>query len=322
MTEPVFIQPSQSLGLADIVGLTGAELRRSAAPNLRIGGVASLDRAGPHDLSFADDDRHLPDLDATGAGACLLSERHLGRVPSRVAALVSPHPFRDFVTVARALFPSALRPSSLFEAEGAAAGAMVHPTARLETGVTIDPGAVVGPRAEIGAGSTIAAGAVIGPDVRIGRLCAIGAGASLTHAFLGDRVTIRPGCRIGQDGLDAAAPGGIVPPQIGRVIIQDGVEIGAGAVIDRGADRDTVVGEGSKIDNLAQIAHNVVIGRHCVIVARAGIAAGAAIEDFVVIGAGADVGSGVTIGEGSQIAAAGRVCGDVPGGAKVGAKGR
>ena len=131
----------------------------------------------------------------------------------------------------------------------------VHPTARLEHGVTVDPGAVIGPGAEIGAGSVIAANAVIGPGVRIGRDCSIGAGASLMHALIGDRVIIHPGCRIGQDGFgflpDRGGP--IKIPQTRRVIIQDDVEIGANTTIDRGGTRDTVIGEGTKIDNLVQI---------------------------------------------------------------------
>ena len=116
-----------------------------------------------------------------------------------------------------------MRPSSLFEAGGVSASALVHPTARLENGVTIDPAAVIGPRAEIGAGTVIAAGAVIGPEVRIGRDCTIGAGATIVHALIGDRVIIHAGARIGQDGfgyLPGPSGHGKVP-QVGRVIIQD-----------------------------------------------------------------------------------------------------
>ncbi len=134
----------------------------------------------------------------------------------------------------------------------------MHPTARLEAGVTIDPLAVIGPRAEIGAGTLIGAGAVIGPDVRIGRDCAIGADASILCALIGDRVIIHPGARIGQDGFGylPSAKGHQKIPQTRRVIIQDDVEIGANTTIDRGATRDTVIGEGTKIDNLVQIGHN------------------------------------------------------------------
>ena len=238
-------------------------------------------------------------------------------LPAQVPVLLTPVPYRAFVMVVRELFPHALRPSSLAEA-GAVAGAHVHPTARLEDGVTVEPGAVIGPRAEIGGGTVIGATAVIGSEVRIGRNCSIGAGSVITDALIGDRVIIHPGCKIGQDGfgfvLDPAGQRKV--PQIGRVIIQDDVEIGAGTTIDRGAIRDTVIGEGTKIDNLVQVGHNVSIGRHCIVVAQTGISGSATLEDFVVLGARVGVNNNVTIGEGAQIAAVSVVHGDVPPGAR------
>jgi UDP-3-O-[3-hydroxymyristoyl] glucosamine N-acyltransferase len=130
---------------------------------------------------------------------------------------------------------------------------------------------MVGPRAEIGSGTLIGPMVAIGPDVRIGRDCAIGAGASLRNALIGDRVVIQAGCRIGEGGIGA----GPNAPRIGRVIIQDGVEIGANSTIDRGTLGDTVIGEGAKIDNLARIAPDMMIERHCVIVAGSTAASGA-----------------------------------------------
>ncbi len=156
--------------------------------------------------------------------------------------------------------------------------------------------------------------------MRIGRDCAVGAGTSISHALVGDRVIIHPGCRIGQDGFGflMGAAGHLKVPQIGRVIIQDDVEIGAGTTIDRGAIRDTMIGEGTKIDNLVQIGHNVVIGRHCVLVAQTGISGSSTLEDFVALGARVGVTNHVTIGEGAQIAAISIVAGDVPPGARWG----
>ena len=196
----------------------------------------------------------------------------------------------------------------------------MDPSARLESGVTVEPGAVVGPRAEIGSGTMIGATAVIGAEVRIGRDCSIGAGAVITDALIGDRVIVHRGCKIGQDGFGfVVADGGQRKiPQVGRVIIQDDVEIGAGTTIDRGAIRDTVIGEGSKIDNLVQVGHNVSIGRHCIVVAQTGISGSATLEDFVVLGARVGLNNNVTIGEGAQIAAVSVVHGDVPAGARWG----
>jgi UDP-3-O-[3-hydroxymyristoyl] glucosamine N-acyltransferase len=217
------------------------------------------------------------------------------------------------------MFPHALRPSSLAEA-GSVTGAHVDPSARFESGVTIEPGAVIGPRVEIGAGTVIGATAVIGAEVRIGRNCSVGAGAIVTDSLIGDRVVIHPGCKIGQDGFGfvLGLGGHLKVPQLGRVIIQDEVEIGAGTTIDRGAIRDTVIGEGTKIDNLVQIGHNVTIARHCIVVAQTGISGSATLEDFVVLGARVGLNNNVTIGEGAQIAAISVVHGDVPPGARWG----
>ena len=320
MSEPFFFDPATSLTIGEIAALTGAVPAEDAPRDRRICNIATLDGAGPSDLAFCDNPKYADALPRTRAGACLIARRFEARAPKGLVLLHSREPYRDFVAVARALFPSSLRPSSLFSAHGVSPGAFVHPAARLEGGVMIDPGAVVGPGAEIGAGTVIAPNAVIGPGVRIGRDCAIGAGTSLMHALLGDRVIIHPGCRIGQDGFGfvMGAGGHLKVPQLRRVIIQDDVEIGAGTAIDRGGTRDTVIGEGSKIDNLVQIGHNVAIGRHCVVVAQSGISGSVTLEDFVVLGARVGVSNHVTIGEGAQVAAASGVHGSIPAGARWG----
>ena len=320
MSDPLFFRRPSGLTLREIAELTGASPRRDAPLDRRVSDVAPLDRAGPADLAFLDSPRYADQLDSTHAGICLVQERFADRVPSHVAVLIAPQPYRAFVEVMRALYPDAMRPSSLFEASGAAPGAQVHPSARLEKAVTVDPAAIVGPRAEIGTGTVLQAGASIGPDVRIGRDCTIGAGSSVTHALIGDCVIIHPGCRIGQDGFGyVMGPGGHLKiPQVGRVILQDHVEIGAGTTIDRGANRDTIIGEGTKIDNLVQVGHNVVIGRHCIVVAQTGISGSVTIGDFVVLGARVGINNHVRIGEGAQIAATSIVNDDVPPGARWG----
>jgi UDP-3-O-[3-hydroxymyristoyl] glucosamine N-acyltransferase len=320
MTEPLFFKIAKSLTVAEIAGLTGSQPGAGVPLDRVICNIAPLDVAGPHDLTFFDNAKYLDELAGTHAGACLMAPRFVQKARPDLAVLSVRDPYRAFVTVARTLFPGSLRPSSLFGAEGVAPGAHVHATARIESGVVIDPGAVIGPGAEIGAGTIVAANAVVGPGVRIGRKCAIGAHSSIVHALIGDRVIIHPGCRLGQDGFGYAMgrDGHTKVPQVGRVIIQDDVEIGAGSTIDRGANRDTVIGEGTKIDNLVQIGHNVAIGRHCVLVAQVGISGSVTLEDFVVLGARVGVNNHVTIGEGAQIAAVSIVHGDVPPGARYG----
>ncbi len=320
MSEPIFFPTPQPLTLDAIVSLTGAKVSDLARDVPAVTGIGPLDSAGPTDLSFLDNPAYAAKAGETAAGACFVSPRFADKLPLHTVALVTPQPYKCFALVAAKLFPAALRPGSIFGHVGIAPGAQIHPEARLEHGVTVDPGAVLGPGCEIGSGSVIAAGAIIGPQVRIGRDTTVGPGASVVHALIGDRVIIHAGARIGQDGFgfSMGPEGHLKVPQIGRVIVQDDVEIGAGTCIDRGANRDTVIGQGTKIDNLVQIAHNVVIGRHCVIVSQVGISGSSTLEDFVVLGGQVGVVGHLTIGMGSQIAGSSNVNSDVPRGVRWG----
>jgi UDP-3-O-[3-hydroxymyristoyl] glucosamine N-acyltransferase len=319
MNDPVFQRHTRGLTLTEIAALAGVTSPPGLPPARRICDVAPLDRAGPADISFLDNKNYTAAAGATHAGCCLTTAALARHLPAHVAVFVVSEPYRTFVAVARELFPHALRPSSFAE-PGEVAGAHVHPTARLESGVTVEPGAVIGPRAEIGAGTVIGATAVIGVEVRIGRDCSIGAGTVISDSLIGDRVIIHPGCNIGQDGFGFMLGGDshLKVPQIARVIIQDDVEIGAGTAIDRGAIRDTMIGEGTKIDNLVQVGHNVSIGRYCIVAALSGISGSSTLEDFVALGGSVGVSDHVTIGEGAQLAGASNVHGDVPPGGRWG----
>jgi UDP-3-O-[3-hydroxymyristoyl] glucosamine N-acyltransferase len=309
---------TRALTIAEIVALTSAEPGPGVSLGAEINDIAPLDSAMPSDISFLDNPKYLGELATTRAGACLLMPRFIKAAPAGLVLLVTAEPYRAFVTVARALFPDALRPSSLFGTRGRASQAHIHPAARLEAGVTVDPLAVIGPDAEIGAGTLIGAGAVIGSSVAIGRDCVIGPGATVAHALIGDRVIVHPGARIGQDGFGylPSPDGHLKIPQSRRVIIQDDVEIGANTTIDRGSTRDTVIGEGTKIDNLVQVAHNVGIGRHCLIAGQVGISGSAVIGDFVMLGGKVGIADHVTIGTGAQLGAQSGVMHDVPPGAR------
>jgi len=256
----------------------------------------------------------LPQLQTTAAGACLMGPAFASRAPAGTVPLPAKVPYRSFALALRMFYPTAL-----WSKAAEPCPQQVHQTARLETGVAIEPGAVVAAEAEIGAGTRIAAGAVIGYRCAIGRECYIGPNASITHALVGNRVIVHSGVRIGQDGFGfAMGPGGhLKVPQIGRVIIQDDVEIGANSCIDRGALKDTVVGEGTKIDNLVQIGHNVVIGRHCVIVGHVGISGSTELGDFVVMGGQSGTVGHIKIGTGAQVAGASHPKDDIPPGARV-----
>ncbi|WP_267354320.1 MULTISPECIES: UDP-3-O-(3-hydroxymyristoyl)glucosamine N-acyltransferase [unclassified Methylobacterium] len=319
MSDPIFFAAAADLTLAEIATVAGASLPEGADPDLRLAGAAPLESAGPSHLAYMDNARYGDAFAATRAGACLVSPRFAARCPSGTVALVSRDPYRAYATLLGRLHPDALRPGSQFGARGVAPGAHIHPEARLEEDVTVDPGAVIGPGAEVGSGTVIGPNTVVGPGVRIGRDCAIGAGTTLSHALLGNRVILHPGVRLGQDGFGfAMGVTHLKVPQIGRVIVQDDVEIGANTTVDRGASRDTVIGEGTKIDNLVQIAHNVVIGRHCVIVSGVGISGSTTLEDYVVLGGQVGVVGHLRIGRGAQIAGSSNVNRDVPPGSRWG----
>jgi UDP-3-O-[3-hydroxymyristoyl] glucosamine N-acyltransferase len=319
-SSPHVPRADRELTIEQIVALTGAQPRPGDPLDRRISNIAPLDTAMACDVSFAEKPKYLDALANTRAGACLVAPSFAAAAPKQAAVLAVAEPYRAFVAVACALFPAALRPSSLFAVTGRSPAAQVHASARLEAGVVIDPLAVIGPQAQIGAGTVIAAGAVIGPGVCIGRDCAIGAGASILHALLGDRVIIHPGARIGQDGFGyLPGPQGMAKiPQTRRVIIQDDVEVGANTTIDRGATRDTVIGEGTKIDNLVQIGHNCSIGRHCVIVAQTGISGSVEVGDFVMIGGQVGIGDHLTVGAGARLGAKSGVMSNVPAKARWG----
>jgi UDP-3-O-[3-hydroxymyristoyl] glucosamine N-acyltransferase len=317
LAEFSFFSATEGLSVADIAALTGAKPYAGADLGRRLTGIAPIDGAEPGDLAFLKDTKFADALASTRAGAVLTSERFARHAPAHVAVLCVDKPYDAFVTVARQLYRPALRPTSVFGTIGIAPNAAVHPTAEIGDGVTVDPFAVIGPSVRIGSGSLIGAHAVIGQGVRVGRDCAIGAHCTITHSSLGDRVIIHPGCHIGQDGFGyvSSADGHVKIPQIGSVVIHNDVEIGSGTRIDRGGMRDTIIGDGTKIDNLCQIGHNCIIGRHCIIVAQSGLSGSVTIEDFVVLGPRTGIIPHITVGKGAITASRSTIYDDVPAGA-------
>lgn len=313
MAQPIFYKQYPSLTLAEIAASTKATLADTTRGDHVITGLASLDEAGPHHLTFFDNVRYADQLAQTRAGACLVSERYKGELPAHVTVLRAKAPFAAFVTLASQMHADALRPQSGFALTGIAASAIIHPSARLEDDVTVDPLAVIGPDVEIGAGTVIGSGVVIASGVKIGRDCNVGANSSIQYALIGNNVLIHPGCLIGQDGYGFIfAETHRKVPQTGRVLIQNDVEIGAGTSIDRGSLRDTVIGEGTKIDNQVQIGHNVTIGRHCLIAAKCGLAGSLTLGDNVALGAMVGLNNHITIGDGAQVTAMSGVKDSIP----------
>ncbi|HJO72469.1 MAG TPA: UDP-3-O-(3-hydroxymyristoyl)glucosamine N-acyltransferase [Rhodospirillales bacterium] len=313
MADPRFYSVAGPFTLKEISEISGAKIAGDTAPETLFTDVAPLDRATEDHVSFLDNRLYTDRFSRSEAGACLVAPAFADKAPVGMALLLMDEPYRGYAVVVRSFHPQA-KPEP-----GVAPTASVDVTAKLGAGCQIDASAVIGPRAEIGGGCHIGANAVIGEGVVIADDCVVAAGASLAFCIIGARVIIHPGVRIGQDGFGftLGAEGHLKVPQVGRVIIEDDVEIGANTTIDRGAAPDTVIGAGTKIDNLVQIAHNVRIGRGCVIVAQVGISGSTEIGDFVIIGGQAGLAGHLRVGSGARIAAQSGVMRDVADGVTV-----
>jgi UDP-3-O-[3-hydroxymyristoyl] glucosamine N-acyltransferase len=306
MPDPRFFDDLGPVSLADLASLTGAELSDLNQAARLVRGVSILSKARADHVSFLTDRRHGAELAASGAGACFVTPRDADLVPAGCVALTTRTPQAAYAIAADRLHRARILES----------GPAVSPGAVLEDGVTLAPGVVIGDRARIGAGTVIGANTVIGPGVAIGRDCRIGSNVTIGFALIGDRVRLYAGVVIGEAGFGATggAAGVIDVPQLGRVIIQDGVTIGANTCVDRGAFDDTSIGENTKIDNLIQIAHNVRIGRNCVMASHTGISGSVVIGDGAALGGRVGIADHLNIGAGAQLGANAGLLRDVPAG--------
>jgi len=296
--------------LNQIIDACGGALAAGADGDIAIEDVGSLEDATANSISYLIDKKFVSKLLETKAGACILPQSFAEKAPSHVVPIISDEPERVFARVAALFYPEDEVPSEI------SGTAHIDPEASIGDNVTIGPGTVVEAGAAIGSESRIGPNTIIGKGVQIGRSARIAGNVNISHALIGDRVILHGGVRIGQDGFGfAMGPSGHLKiPQLGRVIVQDDVEIGANSTVDRGAGADTVIGEGAKIDNLVQIGHNVLIGRGCVVAGQAGISGSTTLGDFVALGGQAGLADHVNIGMGAQIAANSGVMRDVPAG--------
>lgn len=314
--EPVFFSPTRSYTAGEIAGLTGAALADASRSDIAVSSIASAADGGVGDLVFVEGKKNAALVSGVRASVLLCSPELAELAPAATVALVTKHPQQAFAMIGRLLFPTAAIPGPVTGETGVSSRAAIHETALVEAGAIIEAGAVIGAGAAIGAGTVVAPNAVIGQNVQIGRNCFIGSNVTVQYALIGDRCIIHAGAQIGQDGFGfTAGPRGPERlPQIGRVIIQDNVEIGSNSTVDRGALTDTVIGESTKIDNLVQIAHNVKIGRGCLIAGHCGVSGSCTLGDFVMMGGRVGLADHVNIGSGAQIAAAAGVMDDIPAG--------
>ena len=319
MADPRFFRNAGPFTARDIAAHMGGEIVRGDADK-ELTDTATLTVAGPSHLSFFENPKYRDALRMTGAGAVVLAPAAIADAPGDAVIITAELPYAAFAAAAGLFYPEALRPAGALGRPGISPAASIDPEARLGDAVTVEAGAAIGPGAEIGNRTIICANAVIGRGCAIGSDCVIGANVTVSYALVGDNVIIHPGSSIGQDGFGfaLAQEGHRKVPQTGRVIVQENVEIGAGVCIDRGSGPDTVIGAGSKIDNLVQVAHNVTIGRNSVVVSQVGISGSSTLGEFVVIGGQAGIAGHVDIGDGAMLAAKTGVASSLPGGAQYG----
>lgn len=309
MPDSRFFETLGPVSLGELAAISGAVLRRPDDAERRVDHVAPLARGDASSIGFFSDKRYLDDLRSTASGACFVSEQFADQAAPGSALLITSQPHGAYAAAANRLH----RPRRLSGDDAA-----VHPTAILEEGVSLGHGAVVGAGAQIGRGSSIGPYAVIGPGCAIGRNGSIGPHVVIGFALIGDRVRVLAGAVIGEPGFGVTAANGetVDVPQLGRVVIQDNVSIGANTCIDRGAWEDTVIGEHTKIDNQVQIAHNVRLGRGCLIAARTGISGSCIIGDGVAFGGSAGLADHVNVGDGAGVGADAGVMRDIPAGTR------
>ena len=313
MADPRFFSRAGPLTLAELARASGARLLRDQDGARLCHDVAPLETAGQDDLSFLENRKYLPAFRRSRAGAAFVDEATANEAPPGMALLLSAEPYKAYALAAQAFYPvlpiaAGRAPSALV-----AADAVVPKDCEIGPNVVIEAGARLGPRCSLGANTVIAAGVEIGED------CRIGANVTISHAVIGARVVLHPGVRIGQAGFGFAPDrtGPVKVPQLGRVVIGDNVDIGANTTIDRGSGHDTVIGAGSMIDNLVQIAHNVVLGRCCILAGQVGISGSTRLDDFVMIGGQGELAGHLHIGGGARIAAKSGLMRDVPAGTTV-----
>ncbi|WP_321531189.1 UDP-3-O-(3-hydroxymyristoyl)glucosamine N-acyltransferase [uncultured Desulfuromonas sp.] len=281
----------------DIIGDASVEITR----------LAPIDGAGPGDITFIANPKYLPFVSKTAASAILV-DRPLDR--EDIAYLVCKNPYLAFAKILTHLNVQRLEPL------GVLPGAQVAPSAVLGKGITVHPGAVVGEGVEIGDGSILYPNVVVYDQVKIGCDCQIHAGSVIREGcVVGDRVIVQPNAVIGSDGFGFAPDGEAYYkiPQVGIVVIEDDVEIGAGSCIDRAAMGVTRISEGCKLDNMVQVAHNVTVGPHTVMASQSGIAGSAKVGRHCTVGGQAAITGHITVGDNVTLGGRGGIAGNMDG---------
>jgi UDP-3-O-[3-hydroxymyristoyl] glucosamine N-acyltransferase len=300
-----FNKKSEFLTLAQVLEITGSRLSKEADLNQKILDIATLEKANELQISFLNSAQYLEKFTASKAGFCLVDEKYASKAPLEMTALIHKNPYFAYSKIAAAFYEEKL-PEFI-------AGALIHPSAKIGANTRIAPNAYIGKNVEIGENCVIGASSSIMDGCVIGDNTIINSGAVISFAVIGANCIIYNGAKIGQDGFGFAHDAGINHKiiQLGIVEIGNFVEIGANSCLDRGAIENTVIGDGSKIDNLVQIGHNVVIGKGTVIAGCTAVAGSTKIGNFVQIGGGSSISGHITINDGAKIAGMSGVMRDV-----------
>jgi UDP-3-O-[3-hydroxymyristoyl] glucosamine N-acyltransferase len=301
MADPRFFKKKGPFTLQQLAEIGQCEIRRGD-PALLIHEVANLNEADETCIGVLYKTKYHTLLEKTKASACILNEEMAERAPKNMALLVAKYPHRSFALIATAFYPREKKAGKIDPT------AIIDPSAKLGKDVFIGPLAIIGANVELGDSVEVGAYTVIEEGVSIGEKSTIGSHVSISHAVIGKSVNIKPGARIGQSGfgffMDQGDMGGHIPvPQLGRVLIHDYVEIGANTTVDRGSGADTIIGLGTRIDNLVMVAHNVHFGKGCVIVAQTGVAGSTKLGDYVAAGGQVGIADNLKIGSGARLAA-------------------
>jgi UDP-3-O-[3-hydroxymyristoyl] glucosamine N-acyltransferase len=307
MVDDRFFRRDGPFTLGALAEHIGAAMPLNAPREFQVHDLAALAGAGEGDVSVFSDSVHREAFQGSHASVVVTSAELSRHALNGTWLLLTENPRLAFAQIGQLFYPPRVLHASVH------LSAIVDPTASVGAGTEIGAGAVVGAGAKIGMRCFIGCNAVIADGVTIGDDCVLGANASIGHAMIGNRVHIASNSVIGGEGFGfVAGPKGLVRvPQLGRVIIEDGVEIGDNCAVDRGTMDDTIIGAGTAIDNLVQIGHNVRIGKCCVIAGQAGIAGSTTIGDFVMIGGQAAIKDHLTVGSYAKIAGKAGVMRDV-----------
>ncbi len=307
MADSHFFYNNGPISLEKIIDLTGALLREPADKNLLIEDVSPLESANSKQLSFLINSKYVPAFKKSKAGFCFVAEKFANHAPASMIVLLHSNPYKAYALVASAFYTEKKINGTI------SPNAVISSTAKLGNNCSIGNFVVLEDGVSIGDNSIIDHNTVIKRNVIIGKDAKIASNVTISHSIIGDNVIIHPGAKIGQDGFGFASDhtGHLKVPQLGIVKIGNSVEIGANTTIDRGSAQDTIIGDMCQIDNLAQLGHNVNLGKACVMVAQSGVAGSTKLGDFVILGGQVGIAGHLKIGNQVQIAAQSGVAQDI-----------